>query len=62
MDGGLRSPPGRGIPGIGGVTEGTLPESDVTYRYVQVTGLPLELVKRRVLDLAAPMGVEMPAV
>ncbi len=39
---------GGGVPGVLGITEGALPESDVADGDVQIAGLPLELIKRRV--------------
>src|SRR6202042_564589 len=44
-----------------GVAERPLPETDVAHRYVQVPGLPLELLQRRVIDVPVRLREETPA-
>jgi hypothetical protein len=53
---------GGSVAGIPGVTEGALPESDVADGDVQVAGLPLKPIKRRVRVLSVPLRVKVPAV
>ena len=57
LDGGARLL----VAGRRGVAERPLPETDVAHRYVQVPGLPLELLQRRVIAVAARVREEPPA-